>query len=806
MKSASVIFLFFIFSIPLFSQVFNIRGRIFSTERERGLSYANLRVLNTMYGTAANSEGDYELKLTPGQYYLAASYIGFKSDTVLINLIDDAVINFYLEPASLVINEVTVLPGINPANAIIRKAIEAKHKRENLISDYTFSGFTKGLIKTTSDIAAGDNSVSLDVGGADTAKLKITGIIENESRGYFKVPDNYKEEIIARKQSSNIPSAINTLTGGRIIQNFYTDDIKFSGRELKSPIADDAAGFYFFNLEDSLAYDNRKVYRIYFEPEDKSDPGFTGRVFIASDDYNMVKIDVNLNDAANPGGIFTKVNVFQQYLPFNNVYMPIDYRLFVEANLLGLLKFGFEINSILYDYKINTNINNDFFDMALLTVQPDADKKDSVYWTSIQSIPNTLEEKTAYRRIDSLESVPKTFWDRFSFLSVRTELSDNFSVSGPLGIYHFNRVEGNSLDFGLFADNLAEKRFSAQTTLVYGFADKKFKWGFTSEYLLGKFRTHSVNVSAYDKLNVLFSDSDEYSSLLPTLTSLFDKYDFKNYFYESGFNVKLVSEVLPVLKLGIGYEYREQQTASVNSNFSFFSRNKEYEPNRPIYNNVIGAITGSFSFDFRKYIEDGYFRRRTSEGKSFFLFSGSVYISDEKYMNNDMSLTIYKLNLYTSINSFGSTSARINLVGNWSTGAVPYQMMTALAGNIQSLGKDNTFRTVDYSEVYGDNVITLGFNYNFGDELFTILDLPIIEDMQLLLGAHLNAGWTSISAESKMLNAGVIPEKPIEYTKPLVEIGFSLGQMLMPLRMEFTWKLNHFGKNNFVVGVNSAAF
>jgi hypothetical protein len=126
---------------------------------------------------------------------------------------------------------------------------------------------------------------------------------------------------------------------------------------------------------------------------------------------------------------------------------------------MGLARFGFELNSIMYDYKVNTKIEDDFFDYAIITVTPEADGRTLSYWNTVQTIPNTQEETDAYKRIDSVEAIPKTFWDRFSFLATQIELNDSLSISGPLDIYSFNRVEGHSLNFGLEYRKLFDSRF-----------------------------------------------------------------------------------------------------------------------------------------------------------------------------------------------------------------------------------------------------------------------------------------------------------------------------------------------------------
>lgn len=804
----SFLFLYQVFVlVNTLAQNHTVRGVVVDEITNQPLSFANVRIYNSNVGTSANAEGEFELKLASGNYTFIISYIGHRSDSINIELNQNQNLFTKLTPITLQLQEVTVVPGVNPALEIIRKAIETKNQRLQRIKDYVFNTYTKGLIKTTKDISSSDNRIGLSIGTGDTAALKITGILENESKGFFSKPDNYKEEIIARKQTANFPASINTLTGGRIIQDFYRDDLQFFGREMISPISEPGLNFYFYYLEDSLAYDDNKVFQIYFEPDDKSDPGFYGRLFITGKNFNLIKIDVNINDAANPGGIFTKVNVFQQFVSFtDNIYMPIDYRMFVEGNFLGLAKFGFELNSIMYDYKINSGIDPNLFDMALVTVLPDADIKDKTYWSSIQTIPSTIEEEKAYSRIDSLENIPRTFWDRFSLLATVQDVNENFAVTGPLGLYHFNRVEGNGLNFGFFINHLFNKRFDSDIEFNYGFADSKFKHDIKLHYLFGEYRTHHFSVNVFDKLDVLFGESDEYNTLVPTLTSLFGKYDFKDYFYSKGVSAKITSEVFPILQLGLEIFHRTDRTAFTNSDFSFFNRNKKYDENQVIFNSTTNAITPSFKIDFRKYIEDGYYRRRTSQNKSYAVLSGEAFISNARMFNSDYDFKIYELNLRSVINSFGSTGMNVKIQTIWADNAVPFQMMSALPGNIQSLGQDFTFRTLDFAEVFGDRVTTINVKYNFGDELFNRLNIPVLEDLQLLFSLHFNAAWTKISNQTKELNQNVLPTRIFEFKKPFYEIGFGIGQMLLPLQFEFTWKLNHRGKDDFVFGINSVAF
>ena len=800
MKIIKILSIIFVFNQVIPAQQFLISGKIFSAAGMQPLSFANIQVADTSLGASSNIEGNYEIKLPGGKYRLIASYIGFRTDTVEVILSSDKTINFILENAEIGLPEITIVPGENPALDIIRNAIERKRERNKKLNSYIFQAFTKGVFKTTKEIGTGENSVSLSLGGKDTAQLKITGIIENVSKGYYKEPDKYKEEIIARKQTANIPSQINILTGGRAVQNFYEDKIDFFGRPILSPISNDAMNFYYYYIENQLAIDNEQIFQIYFAPDDASEPGFFGRIYIKEPDYDLVRADLELNGAALPGGIFQKVALFQQYLEYENgIYMPIDYRVFANGNALGLLKFGLEFNTVLYDYEINPEISNSFFDKAIVTVLSEADEKADEYWLNTQSIPNSQEENSAYKRIDSLRSIPVGFGDRFSLLSTEIDLGKDFEISGPLGLYRFNKVEGHAIDFFVDYDDTKEKRFETSAEFQYGFDDGKFKHNVFVQYLFDDYRTSAFSINVFNSLRDLFGESINYNQFTSTFLSLINKNDFRNYYYSKGFEARASAEVIPEVELSAGALYRIDGTADVNTDFSIFNTEKTFY-NKPVYDTDIAGVELGFKIDLRKYIEDGFFRRRISGGKSFFLLEGNVFSSNKNF-DSDLNFDIYNLNLFGTLKSFKSAELNYNLKGVYGKGSVPFQMMYALPGNISSGAKDFSFRTLRIGEYFGDEVITLNLEHNFNDELFRLMNIPVVEDMELLLGVHLNGAFLQISDESKR----ILPVNYDEFKNPFYELGFSIGQALLPVSFEFTWKLNHRGKNNFVFGINTFA-
>lgn len=804
MKINQLLFAVFLSAINIMPQTFTLSGKVTDTQSGEALPYSNVRVINTTLGTAANSNGAYEIKLSSGTYSLVASYIGYYSDTVKVELTKNITgIDFKLSRTEIILPDIVIRPGENFALEIIRKAIEKKKVRNAKLNTYEFEAYTKGHIKTTDEISARGRTVSAGVGTeSDSAKLKITGILENQSKGYFKKPDQFKETILARKQSANFPPTINVLTGGRLIQNFYEDDIRFFGGRLPGPIADDALDYYYYYIDRMVMKNDRKVYKLFFRVENPDDPGFQGSIFINDSTYELIQVELELNRSANVGGIFDTISIFQQFTSYDDIYMPVDYRLFAKGNVLGLVEFGFELNTILYDYKINPELSDDIFTKAIVTVLPDADKKDSLYWTTTQTIPNTKEETTAYERIDSLQRLPFSFWDQFSWVSTRTYFSENFSINGTLNFWRFNRVEGFTPRLGFYFEDYFDQRLNSDIDFAYGFSDERFKTDFFFEYLLGDYRTTSLTLNAYNTIKILFGSSDEYADLTASLLALLNKEEFRNYYYSAGFDFKVESEVFPVLALSAGFLNRKDKSAQNNTDFSFFKKDKEYPANPNIYEATINALTAGFKLDFRDYIEDGYFRRRVSSGSYYTTFEGDVTHSNKDWLSSDLNFTTYRLYINNFIPTFRSSFINLDLFGMYNNGALPYQDMYALPGNINLLSKSFTFRTLKVNEIFGERVATLNLEYNFRDELYKLLKVPGFKDWEITLNVFFNSAITEIGDES----AALLPVEIKTFNKPFYEIGFGLGQGIIPFQLEFAWKLNYRGSNNFVISLNTFAF
>ena len=69
--------LFCVFTRSVSAQDVTLTGRV-TGENNEPIPFASVYVQNTSYGTTANENGNYELKLTPGSYKIVYRFVGYK--------------------------------------------------------------------------------------------------------------------------------------------------------------------------------------------------------------------------------------------------------------------------------------------------------------------------------------------------------------------------------------------------------------------------------------------------------------------------------------------------------------------------------------------------------------------------------------------------------------------------------------------------------------------------------------------------------------------------------------------------------
>src|SRR5699024_7364296 len=199
------IFLFVVFwsSVNAFAQG---RGQITDEDGEK-LSAVNVYPEDALIGTTSNDSGNYILDLKdPGNYTIVFQYLGYQTVRKNIEVEEFPYeLNVALKVAKNSLEEVVIQSDENPANKIIRKAIEHRKENQQKIKAYTADFYSKGnwTVENMPDKILGQKLDEEGSFGLDSTGSGILYLSETKSKIKYESPDKFHEHILASKVSGD---------------------------------------------------------------------------------------------------------------------------------------------------------------------------------------------------------------------------------------------------------------------------------------------------------------------------------------------------------------------------------------------------------------------------------------------------------------------------------------------------------------------------------------------------------------------------------------------------------------------------
>jgi hypothetical protein len=97
-----------ILSHLVFSQEYNIRGKVFDKNNNQGLSSVSIHDKTSLDGTTTDESGNFRILLSGGEHKIDFSYTGFERFDTIVNLTENIEISVYLKHINFSIGEVTI--------------------------------------------------------------------------------------------------------------------------------------------------------------------------------------------------------------------------------------------------------------------------------------------------------------------------------------------------------------------------------------------------------------------------------------------------------------------------------------------------------------------------------------------------------------------------------------------------------------------------------------------------------------------------------------------------------------------------
>lgn len=410
--------------------------------------------------------------------------MGFRDTTYVLSSLDTVL---YLQEEGMALDEVTIVPGINPAERIMEMAIKNR-KKNHPKSDVNFSchTYSKFMLTMDQDALASISDTVTDSNLVDLKQFfdkQHLFLLESASNKYFKAPFKEKEVITAYRVSGFNDPVFSTFANQLQSFNFYDNQFEILGKSYLNPLALGSIRRYLFILEDTtFNASGDTTYTIRFRPRiDKNFDGMKGVLYINTDGFAIEKVIAE--PAVKEGGL-AYPTIVQEYARVEGKWFPTKLSteaVFTSLQLSSKLKNGYLVgkgNTYVDNVILNADLKDQRFNAVFIETEIDANEKDSIYWDKNRNNQLNDKEKTTYQVIDSVSQAEN--------LNGKLQLLQSLAQGKiPLGYFQFDiarlvnyrNYEGFRFGLGVETSPKLSKRFMIGGYGAYGTRDKMFKYG-----------------------------------------------------------------------------------------------------------------------------------------------------------------------------------------------------------------------------------------------------------------------------------------------------------------------------------------
>ncbi len=679
--------IYFFFVNAGVAQTFLLSGKI-TDDKNEALSFASVLVKGTNMGTNANADGYYTLRLQQGTYQIIFQYVGYKKKTETIVINGNVTHNTNLSPESYELKEVVIKDGEDPAYAVIRQAIKKRKQYLNEVEAYSCKAYIKGLQRLKSypeKMAKLINKITGPGNQIDSSLLGVIYLSESESNYNFRKPDEEKEIMYSSRVSGdNKAFSFNQVSDLKF--NVYENLVSLnnlSDRPFISPINQNAFLSYRYKLLGTTFEDGKMINKILVTPKRKTDPCFTGIIYIQENTWRVHSVDIFITKDA-------KIK-FVDTLKFKQLNSPVNDTLWMQTGFNMMFNFkimGFEgdgyFNVVFSEYNMHPVFPKNFFKNEVLVIEEGSNKKDSAYWKAARPVPLTVEEKTDYVKKDSIAIIQNS--DRYKdsldkkgnkfrssdlilgYSYTKTKRGFSLLTSGILNSgLQYNTVEGvnASLNINMEKDYDDHRKHVISGSARYGFSN--YLWSGTGswQYLNNpkKFESFRLKVGS---TATQFTGEEGINSTVNSAYTLLINDNYMKLYKKTYASLAYRRELINGLVFNFNTEYAERSALRNTADYVWIdNKNKQFTSNNPLKPNTDDS---SFSMNNAFIVEAGFSIRFKQQ---YYTKPNEKVITGSKYpvINILYTKAIAGLNTkadYDLIRMSISDRIRLGLVGKFS--------------------------------------------------------------------------------------------------------------------------------------------
>jgi hypothetical protein len=785
----------------LYAQETRISGKVFDASTGEPLPFVNIYFKNTTIGATSDLDGSYSLITTQPGDTVYASSVGYVHMKMPVRKGISQVINFNLTESSTTLNEVQVRPEERWVELLMKLVFKNKEiNNPDRIEYYqceTYNkiqidlnnideGFTNRKLLKPIDFVW-DN---LDTNELNGKVFLPTLITESLSDFYYrKSPKTTREIIKANKVSGIENESFTQYLGGLFLNmNIYDNYINVFDKNFVSPIANFGLSTYEYFLEDTVLIDGKSCYQIRFEPKRKQELTFYGTIWIQDTTFAVRQVEMRAAEDAN----FNWVNDFyvsQTYEKVNNQYWAVtrDYRL-VDMNpfqdqLIKVPGFFGHKTSTYSNYIFDQPKSDEFYSSTTeVIVDAEANKRSDDWWA--ENRPDTLKqsEKTIYKMVDSVMSVPAyTYYKKFGkLIGTGYWEQGKFEIGPVYKFLSFNAIEGTRIRLGGKTGHSFSKKLLLEGHVAYGTKDQVFKYGAGLTYMLNKNPRRAIQVSYKYDMEQLGQDPNAFS---------------EDNFFASFFRRSPADKLTMVHEYKASYEHewftgfsntvrfiRRDVYALGDEKFIINDNGTQYIDNS-LVSNEIQLYT---RFAYRERYVYGQFER-TSFGTKYPILELLYGYGIPGFPDSDVEYhrLHFKVQQWFNIANIGWSKYIFETGKIW--GTLPYPFLKIHEGNETFLFYPQAGNMVNYYEFISDLYAQLYYTHHF-DGLF-LNHIPLMRKLKWREVVHGRAIWGSLSDANKAYS--VLPDGSGDVSKPYFEAGVGIENIFRVGRIDAIWRLSH---------------
>lgn len=595
-------FFLFLYLLPA-----SVLGQIFGKVTDgngANLTYVNIYLENTYTGTTSNDDGNYRLEVNEkGAYTIVFQFLGYS--TVKKDLDINAFpfeLNITMSESAVSLDEVIIDASEDPAYRIIRETIARRTENLERVSTFTADFYSRGIWRVDSVPKKILGQEVGDFEGAlDSTRTGIIYLSETISKIAYQKPHNFKERIIASKVSGN-DNGFSFNSAQEAEFSFYENSIDLN-TAIVSPIASNAFGYYHYRLDGVFFEGSKLINKIIVTPKRPNDRVWKGTIYIVEDDWQLYGVDLTTDGTAIQLP-FIKTLIFKQNFSFDakeNAWIKRSQTIDFSFGFFGFNGDGRFI-AVYSDYNFHPEFDSSSFSNEVLYFEPEANKKDSIFWEDVRPVQLTHEETSDYIRKDQLQEKRKSkvYLDsvdaknnRFQVLDVLTGYSYKnsfkrweWSYDAPLPGVNFNTVQGWNGKAGLtyfkWYDENRTQWLYTHLQAQYGIAENRLRWKGTVTKNFN--RVNRLQLSAFGGSEVRqFNSSEPISPFINTITSLFFERNYMKVFELEYGGLAWRQELFNGLRTDLSVSYQNRKPLFNNTYYVTLPNDQvDYTSNNPL--------------------------------------------------------------------------------------------------------------------------------------------------------------------------------------------------------------------------------